>query len=508
MVDCRSSRLSLFHLLLVVSLSSLSSSIHVTSSSPCRSVCTASSLRTTADDFVCFDNDFAATTNGTRFQDCVECELGSTAVDPSNGATDVTWGLYNLRYALSTCVFGFPVQKASISTPCQVTCDPLGAAIRHNLETNATIEDLSYCNIPSFQNTVGINRCAECYGRMNGQAYMANFLQVLHIACLQPPRPSQPFPVAANTIFNSTPIATPTPSSTAVPSPSKPANLALMISLPVVFGVLILGSIVACCFYSARHRRRIMAERNGMRRIQDKHSPTFPPHHQHYQHNEMQAQSPQGFESVPVPEPVYYSPISDQKENPYVQPQGPASPLPPFQQLQFPMYKSYSPADYAHQNPSPARPSIDTSQIGPGPNQQKVSNLHDQYFPLPPPPPAPPQLAMQPPPPPPSIPQEGVESLRQHHMKTPSLAMPMPRAKKSLDIQGRTQEQQRQRIGVGGIGESGDRDAIPLQDYGRPSGNEEWTTADDGVESPQVFVYDAVNDRYVKESPRERTPTG
>lgn len=89
--------------------------------------------------------------------------------------------------------------------------------------------------------------------------------------------------------------------------------------------------------------------------------------------------------------------------------------------------------------------------------------------------------------------------------------MPTPRAKKSLDIQGRTQEQQRQRIGVGGVGASGDRDAIPLQDYGRhgrPSGNEEWTTGDDGVESPQVFVYDAVNDRYVKETTRERTPTG
>ena len=439
----------------------------------------------------------------------------------------------NLRYALSTCVFGVPVEKASISTPCQVTCDPLGAAISHNLNTNATVEDLSYCNIPSFQDTGGINRCAECYGRMNGEAYMANcqsnpllrysapnyianripsVLQTLHIACLQPPRPSQPFPVAANTIFNSTPIATPTPSSTAVPGPSKPANLALMISLPVVFGVLILGSIVACCFYSARHRRRIMAERNGMRRIQDKHSPTFPPHQQQYQQNEMQAQSPQGFEFAPAPEPVYYSPVSDQKENPYVQPQVPISPLQPFQQPQFPMYKSYSPADYAHQNPSPARPSIDTSQIGPGPNQQKVSNLHDQYFPLPPPPPAPPQLAMQPPPPPPppSIAQEGVESLRQHHMKTPSLGMPMPRAKKSLDIQGRTQGQQRQQIRVGEMGESGDRDAIPLQDYGRPGGDEEGVKGDDGVESPQVFVYDEVNDRYVKEvsSTRERTPTG
>lgn len=81
--------------------------------------------------------------------------------------------------------------------------------------------------------------------------------------------------------------------------------------------------------------------------------------------------------------------------------------------------------------------------------------------------------------------------------------MPVPRAKKSLDMQGRTQGQQRQQIRVGEIGESGGRDAIPLQDYGRPGETEEGRPGDEGVESPQVFVYDEVNDRYVKESPRE-----
>lgn len=44
----------------------------------------------------------------------------------------------------------------------------------HNLDTNATLADLSYCNLHSFQDTVGINRCAACYGRMDGQAFLAN----------------------------------------------------------------------------------------------------------------------------------------------------------------------------------------------------------------------------------------------------------------------------------------------------------------------------------------------
>jgi hypothetical protein len=93
------------------------------------------------------------------------------------------------------------------------------------------------------------------------------------------------------------------------------------------------------------------------------------------------------------------------------------------------------------------------------------------------------------PPPPPPLPQEGVESLTQHHMKTPSLGMPIPRGKKSLDVQRSGQQR--------AAGYAGDeKDAIPLQDYRPVEGGKDEV----GGESPQVFVYDAVNDRYVKET--------
>jgi hypothetical protein len=235
-----------------------------------------------------------------------------------------------------------------------------------------------------------------------------------------------------------------------------------------------------------------MAARNGMRRIQDKSSPTFPPNHQHYQQyqpNQMQPQTSNGFEVSPVPDPVYYSPMADKKENPYIQsPQlAPPQPIP---QPQFPIFRSYTPADYV-QHVSPPPP-IDTSKIGPGPNQTKVLNLHDQYFP--PPPPAA-HLAI----PPPSIPQTGVQPLRQHHMKTPSLNMPVPRSKKSLDIQ-----QRQQRIDATNV------EAIQTQDYAPGEDRKSYKNdeADVEVESPQVFIYDAVNDRYVKERSGNQTPTG
>lgn len=76
--------------------------------------------------------------------------------------------------------------------------------------------------------------------------------------------------------------------------------------------------------------------------------------------------------------------------------------------------------------------------------------------------------------------------------------MPVPRGKKSLDIQRRQQRMET----AGYEGDNNNKDAIQLQDY-RP-GEDIKKYADDErkdeVESPQVFVYDAVNDRYIKES--------
>lgn len=69
-------------------------------------------------------------------------------------------------------------------------------------------------------------------------------------------------------------------------------------------------------------------------------------------------------------------------------------------------------------------------------------------------------------------------------MKTPSLGMPTPRSraggKKSLEIN----------TAQGGVEE--EEGGIPLVDY--KEGGEKGE-----VESPQVFVYDQVRERYVKE---------
>ena len=76
-------------------------SLQVTPNSPCKSQCATGDSITTENDIVCLDSDFSSTGTGSQFQQCVECELGSTAADPKTGTTDVLWGLCKSDMRLS-----------------------------------------------------------------------------------------------------------------------------------------------------------------------------------------------------------------------------------------------------------------------------------------------------------------------------------------------------------------------------------------------------------------------
>lgn len=101
----------------------------------------------------------------------------------------------------------------------------------------------------------------------------------------------------------------------------------------------------------------------------------------------------------------------------------------------------------------------------------------------------------------PLVPYERVQSLQQHQRETPSLGLPVPRGKKSTDIHRGEEMGQEHRQMTGGVMYDRDtRDVIQLQEYRTGGGSGRVPIEEDGVESPQVFVYDPVNDRYVKET--------
>jgi hypothetical protein len=67
--------------------------LEVTPNSPCRSKCNTGGGATTESSIVCLDSDYSSTGSGAHFQQCVECELSSSAANPTTGTTDVMWAL-------------------------------------------------------------------------------------------------------------------------------------------------------------------------------------------------------------------------------------------------------------------------------------------------------------------------------------------------------------------------------------------------------------------------------
>jgi hypothetical protein len=136
-------------------------------------------------------------------------------------------------------------------------------------------------NHPGMRILLWIDGSAEISGQLHVLAstrsepllmQLANLvLQALNIACQDPPSPTNPFPVAASSIFNETTIQPPAISSAGTSGSHHlhGTSLALAIALPIVFGFLLLVLTCIACFFSARRRRRQMASRGKMRRVHE-----------------------------------------------------------------------------------------------------------------------------------------------------------------------------------------------------------------------------------------------
>ncbi|RMZ75537.1 hypothetical protein DV738_g5403, partial [Chaetothyriales sp. CBS 135597] len=238
--------------LAVLALVQLSGAFQYVPGSSCQSICANGSLDA---DAVCLDAEFNSTAGGRRVRSCVGCLLNSTAVDTATNETDVEFGLLALRFTLSSCMFGIPDERVSLSSPCQVTCTPLNTSISYDLDRTPSDNSarLDYCTVAQFDD-ITINNCAFCYSLIPQQ--------------LDPPEPGNPFFPEAAAIFNETLIAGPAP-------PADPPTqrglhgtaLALAIALPVVGGIIIISSLCFCCFISARRRRRRMAASGRISRV-------------------------------------------------------------------------------------------------------------------------------------------------------------------------------------------------------------------------------------------------
>ncbi|KAJ6017819.1 hypothetical protein N7451_001198 [Penicillium sp. IBT 35674x] len=239
--------------------------LRVTSGSSCTDSCNkwGAATNTTADEISCVDTAFNSTTKGKDFKDCITCELESTYEDDTTGETDVNWGLYNLRFALSTCVFGYPESISNVSSPCPVACGTVQDAVQFELEDPNADNLGAWCDTASFADNV-INTCEFCYNLTTNQIYLANFLESIRYNCHFPTTSGDEFAVSPTRIFSESLL----PSSMSLTTPSASSshvNLGLVIALPVLAFIIICLGIGTCCFFYIRYRRK----RNRQNRFPD-----------------------------------------------------------------------------------------------------------------------------------------------------------------------------------------------------------------------------------------------
>lgn len=248
-------------LALLTALASSSIALQVLPNSPCAVQCGNDLGGTSGADIACLDTSYGITP-GQTFQTCVGCQLSSTYVDPTTQQTDLQSALYNMRYAISWCIFGYPNNTQVGSSPCETgfACGQLQSAFEFDSLAPEQGE-FAYC---SQYASYLVPRCTNCTAQVQSQMYLTNYAVFLNAACQQQPVPGKTVSIAGN-VFSSNLIVITNPSSQAVGTftPSTGGlNLGDKIGIAVGGILAILGVTGFCVVWNGRRRRRRVLARH------------------------------------------------------------------------------------------------------------------------------------------------------------------------------------------------------------------------------------------------------
>ncbi|KAJ9143845.1 Exo-alpha-sialidase neuraminidase [Pleurostoma richardsiae] len=244
--------------------------LEVTPGSECASVCLnqpdsdasdPKSSWTNSTDIVCENVDYFSSSTGEKYKSCVECLQTSDAV--SGSENDLSWFLYNLRFAVSVCLFDFPGHTKNTSTPCDIdyACQPLQGALESGDLDPANVTEFQYCSVNGGAfGGEAVTNCVQCMQASSGQTYLSNFLVALQAGCQQKPAPGLLLgldgSLFSNTLVNSTnaPVNQ-TATASQTEKKSSVMTVGTIVGIAVGAGLLLLGGIALFIVYWRRQKK-------------------------------------------------------------------------------------------------------------------------------------------------------------------------------------------------------------------------------------------------------------
>ncbi|GAP93223.1 putative exo-alpha-sialidase neuraminidase protein [Rosellinia necatrix] len=273
-----------FVILLLSSISLLpyAGALQVTPGSTCAALCldnpesdplSSSSSNTTPRDITCTDNSYDNSPTGIKFKNCLDCLQKSNAT--SDAESDASWFLYNIRYSVDVCLFGFPDASKAVSSPCGINfaCQPLKKALEAG-NLDSTRDQLEYCTADGdFTTAHHIDDCIKCFASSPDQMYMSNFMTALKAGCEQKPAPGDLIGLSGSLFARSLVNITSPPSSTATSSKNKDGGFGItstgaIVGISLGGGLLLLGGLALFWVYHRRQKRafgRISSPENDPR---------------------------------------------------------------------------------------------------------------------------------------------------------------------------------------------------------------------------------------------------
>ncbi|KAH7033503.1 uncharacterized protein B0I36DRAFT_430710 [Microdochium trichocladiopsis] len=241
--------------------------LQVTPGSPCAAVCLnnpesdsqdPNSSTTETSELVCLNDEFSTQTAGIKYQNCMQCLQTSNST--SLGESDSSWFIYNARFAIDVCMFGFKNESKRVSSPCDVgqACKSLKTALLvGNMDPTRDIYEYCDADGGSFSGNK-MDACTQCYGNTDTTSYLSNFLVALKAGCEQRPHDGALLGLSQSVFSSSAVEITDPPTETALtgtPGNATAMTTGAIVGIAIGGALLLFGGIGLFFVYHRKQKR-------------------------------------------------------------------------------------------------------------------------------------------------------------------------------------------------------------------------------------------------------------